>query len=351
MRLLERKDDGEFSLTKDIVKDIPRYAILSHTWGDDDEEVTYKDFGEGLGKSKVGYQKIQFCGEQATRDGLRYFWVDTCCINKTDMVELQKSINSMFLWYKNAVKCYVYLSDVSISGNKVESDSKIDIESAFPMAKWFTRGWTLQELLAPSSVEFFSADYKRLGDKFSLERLIYERTGIPVEALQRYDPTKFSVDERVTWIAKRETKHEEDMAYSLLGIFGIFLPLIYGEGRENAFRRLREEVNKSAKGGELDTFPNFGIKNQPKFTVPFTRDPKFIGREDIMQEITNQLKIWHRIALCGIGGIGQVLPMQNACRANIRQKISNCDRVLLYMETSLPGEPCILGTREHFWQI
>jgi hypothetical protein len=302
MRLLERKDNDEFGLTKDLVKNIPAYAILSHTWGDGDQEVTYKDLAEGSGKSKAGYQKIRFCGEQATRDGLRYFWVDTCCINKTDAVELQKSINSMFRWYKNAAKCYVYLSDVSTL--EVEKDSNLDLESALRTAKWFTRGWTLQELLAPSSVEFFSADYKRLGDKLSFERLIHEITGIPVEVLQGYDLMKFSADERVSWVAGRETKHEEDMAYSLLGIFGIFLPLIYGEGRENAFRRLREEVNKGVKSHEFDKLPKSGVENKPKFTVPFVRDPKFVGRQDIMQEITNRLEMQGRIALCGIGGIG-----------------------------------------------
>jgi hypothetical protein len=305
MRLLARDSSGEFSLTKDLV-DPPAYAILSHTWGADDEEVTYNDMVEGSGKFKTGHRKIRFCGEQAARDGLQYFWVDTCCIKKSDAVELQRSINSMFRWYKNAAKCYVYLSDISIPDDNVKSDSKLDFETAFRMAKWFTRGWTLQELLAPSSVEFFSADYKRLGDKVSLERLIHERTRIPVKALHRYGPTHFSIDERVSWVADRETKYEEDLAYSLLGIFGIFLPLIYGEGRENAFRRLREEAGKSAQSHEFDELSKAGIRNQPKFTVPFVRDPKFVGREDIMQEITNQLEKQHRIALCGIGGIGLV---------------------------------------------
>ena len=304
MRLLERKDTDEFSLTKDLVKNIPAYAILSHIWGDDNQEVTYEDLAEGSGKFKAGYQKIRFCGEQAAHDGLRYFWVDTCCINKTDAVELQKSINSMFRWYQNAVKCYVYLSDVSIPNEKVENDSSFDVELVFRTARWFTRGWTLQELLAPSSVEFFSTDYKRLGDKLSLEHLIHEITGIPVEALQGYDLTKFNIDERMSWAAKRETKHEEDIAYSLFGVFGIFLPLIYGEGRENAFRRLREEVNRSVKRPEFNKIPKSGVESQPKFTVPFVRDPKFVGREDIMQDITNRLEIQRRVALCGIGGIG-----------------------------------------------
>jgi hypothetical protein len=125
-----------------------------------------------------------------------------------------------------------------------------------------------------------------------------------VKALHRYDPTHFSIDERVSWVAERETKYEEDLAYSLLGIFGIFLPLIYGEGRDNAFRRLREEVSKSSQSDGLDKVSKAGVKSQPKFTVPFIRDPKFVGREDIMQEITNRLEKQHRVALCGIGGIG-----------------------------------------------
>jgi hypothetical protein len=265
MRFLEQDSNGEFRLTKDLSKDdVPPYAILSHTWGDDDQEVAYEDLSKGLGKTKAGYHKIQFCGEQAARDGLQYFWVDTCCIDKTNAVELQKSINSMFLWYKDAEKCYVYLSDVSIPEN---NDSNLAVESFFRAARWFTRGWTLQELLAPSSVEFFSADYKWLGDKLSLEPLIHEITGIPVEALQGCDLTQFSVDERVSWVAKRETKYEEDIAYSLFGLFGIFLPLIYGEGREHAFWRLREEVNRRAKSHEIDELLKSGVENQEKLTL------------------------------------------------------------------------------------
>lgn len=242
MRLLECDGNGEFSLTEDLVNNIPAYAILSHTWGDVDQEVTYKDIVEGLGGSKAGYQKIQFCGEQAARDGLRYFWVDTCCIDKTDAVELQKSINSMFRWYKHAVKCYVYLSDVSMPDDRVEYESSLDFEAVFRAARWFTRGWTLQELLAPSSVEFFSVEYKRLGDKLSLKRLIHEITGIPIKVLQGYDLTRLSIDERVSWVAKRETKYEEDMAYAV-GVFR-YLPTSYLWGRA------RERVSAASRGGQ-----------------------------------------------------------------------------------------------------
>ena len=109
MRLLECKNEGEFSLTQ-FFDDIPQYAILSHTWGP--EEVTFKDMMEGNGASRTGFGKIQFCGEQARRDGLHYFWVDTCCIDKSSSAELAEAINSMFRWYRDAAKCYIFLSDV-----------------------------------------------------------------------------------------------------------------------------------------------------------------------------------------------------------------------------------------------
>ena len=159
MHLLEYNNDGEFSLTKDFGDDIPRYAILSHTWGADTEEVTFRDLMDGTGKSKAGYDKIRFCGEQARRDGLQYFWVDTCCIDKSNNNELSEAINSMFRWYRNAAKCYVYLSDVLRPAFDMNDKSnQLPWESAFRKSRWFTRGWTLQELIAPASVEFFSKD-------------------------------------------------------------------------------------------------------------------------------------------------------------------------------------------------
>jgi len=145
MRLLLRSNTGEFSLTKDLVGDdtIPPYAILSHTWKEG-QEVTFKDLMDGTGQSKTGYDKIRFCGQQAERDSLQYFWVDTCCINKLNHVELQEAINSMFRWYQNTAKCYVYLSDVLTAKRKASDKfSKCTWESAFRESRWFTRGWTL----------------------------------------------------------------------------------------------------------------------------------------------------------------------------------------------------------------
>jgi hypothetical protein len=244
MRLLEYHNDGKFSLTE-FFDNIPLYAILSHTW--DLEEVTFRDMIEGNGRSKTGFDKIRFCGEQARRDGLQYFWVDTCCIDKSNAVELQEAINSMFRWYQNAVKCYVYLSDVSTKKRKAsDSFTEYTWEPAFRSSKWFTRGWTLQELLAPSpgSVEFFSQERDRLGDKRSLEQQIHEITGIPLLALRGTPLSQFSVEDRLLWAETRQTTREEDRAYSMLGICDVYMPLIYGEGGKNAFRRLRKELGK-----------------------------------------------------------------------------------------------------------
>jgi Heterokaryon incompatibility protein (HET) len=130
MRLLQYSDD-KFNLTKDLVRDIPRYAILSHTWGPDTEEATFKDLVNGTGEDKAGYEKIRFCAEQARRDGLRYFWVDTCCIDKSNNNELFESINSMFRWYQNAVRCYVYLLDISAAAYGGSQLFKLAWESAF----------------------------------------------------------------------------------------------------------------------------------------------------------------------------------------------------------------------------
>ena len=175
--------------------------------------------------------------------------MDTCCIDKLNNTELQEAINSMFRWYRNAAKCYVYLSDVSTKKRKASDQlPEYTWESAFRASRWFTRGWTLQELLAPTSVEFFSKDGKKIGNKRSLELQIGESTGIPIKALHGDSLSSFSIAERLSWQDSRETTRKEDKAYSLLGICGVHMPLIYGEGRDGAFRRLREEIEKALKG-------------------------------------------------------------------------------------------------------
>ncbi|PQE03465.1 Vegetative incompatibility HET-E-1 protein [Rutstroemia sp. NJR-2017a BBW] len=250
MRLLQYSETGRFTLTKDFIGDdrIPPYAILSHTWGPDNEEITFEDIVNGTSEIKPGYEKIRFCGEQARQDGLLYFWIDTCCINKSNDAELSRSINSMFRWYRNAKRCYVYLSDVSrcsVGGHHKCTPRLWELD--FRKSRWFTRGWTLQELLAPASVEFFSREHKRLGDKISFMTQICEITNIPHIALQGYPLSQFSVEERLRWIQHRQTKLEEDKVYSLLGIFDVYILPIYGEGLASAHARLLDEFHKMQK--------------------------------------------------------------------------------------------------------
>jgi hypothetical protein len=245
MRLLQCGDAGGYQLTKPLADDnaIPRYAILSHTWGSDSDEVTFDDLTSGDGTHKSGYEKIRFCAEQAKQDSLEYFWIDTCCIDKENKAELSHAINSMFRWYRNATRCYVYLSDVSTAKRKANSDIS-EWESAFQRSRWFNRGWTLQELLAPYSVEFFSQQRKRLGDKDSLRLQIHAITGIPERALEGEPLSRFSVNDRLSWMNNRQTKHEEDKVYSLLGIFGVYISPFYGEGMAKALTRLQDEIKK-----------------------------------------------------------------------------------------------------------
>lgn len=155
----------------------------------------------------------------------------------------------MFRWYQRANKCYVYLTDVSMPEEVADAEAfRISWEQAFRRSRWFTRGWTLQELLAPASVEFFSRDGQRLGSRISLEQEIHEITAIPIRALRGQKLTEFSIEERTSWAAGRATTLKEDKVYCLLGIFGVFLPLIYGEGEDYAALRLREEIQKRQQG-------------------------------------------------------------------------------------------------------
>jgi hypothetical protein len=206
------------------------------------------DLKNSNGKKMAGYGMVQFCGEQAKRDGLQYFWVDTCCIDKSNSTELAEAINSMFRWYRDATKCYVYLPDVSRPRTDSADGSNEAWVSTFRKSEWFTRGWTLQELIAPASVDFFYKDRELLGNKVSLERHICEVTGIPASALRGSPLSDFSVAKRLSWAASRGTFRQEDNAYSLLGIFDVNMPLIYSEGKDKAINRLREEIDKASKG-------------------------------------------------------------------------------------------------------
>jgi hypothetical protein len=204
---------------------------------------------------KSGFKKITAACEQAKKDGYSYLWVDTNCIDKSSSAELTEAINSMFAWYNQASICYAYLSDVKTFKSLLYFDE-------FRQSRWFKRGWTLLELLAPREVVFFAADWSRIGTKATLVREIASATGISIKYLCPEHMTvtiaqgdwveslytichEASIAERMSWLSRRETTRIEDMAYCMLGIFGIHMPLIYGEG-PRAFVRLQEEIIKSS---------------------------------------------------------------------------------------------------------
>ncbi|GKT83692.1 HET domain protein [Colletotrichum tofieldiae] len=219
---------------------IPRYAILSHRWLSNDGEVTFQDMERNNAITKPGYEKVAKSCKQAEEDGFDYVWIDTSCIDKTSSAELSESINSMFRWYKNAAVCYAFLSDVP-------SDSALDEDSPFAKSEWFTRGWTLQELVAPKRLEFYSCEWKLLGSKGHLSGVISRITGIDELTLQgRRQLHLSSIAARMSWATNRETTREEDKAYSLLGLFDVQLPLLYGEGGEHAFLRLQKELIRTS---------------------------------------------------------------------------------------------------------
>ncbi|KAK4183720.1 heterokaryon incompatibility protein-domain-containing protein, partial [Podospora australis] len=227
---------------------IPDYAILSHTWGSD--EVTFQDFSDIPKRTtQEGFQKIQKTCRQAVKDGLQYAWVDTCCIDKTSSAELSEAINSMFQWYRDAAKCYVYLADYHdeerYRGQKVPFCREV-----FANSRWFTRGWTLQELLAPSDITFYTSTWAYLGTKKRSVDLLSEITGIDKLALEGWPLHTFSVAERMSWAGDRETSRPEDIAYCLMGIFDVNMPMIYGEGHK-AFTRLQEEILKRCEDQTL----------------------------------------------------------------------------------------------------
>ena len=248
MRLLEAKTLALHEFFGDA---IPAYAILSHTWGK--EEVTFQEWTKGnLGrlasKKKAGFAKIQGACTQALKRGLDWVWVDTCCIDKSSSAELSEAINSMYQWYSRSQVCFAYLSDMARFVEAVGVPELDEPDAAIRRSRWWTRGWTLQELLAPANVVFFAADWSVVGRKTSdwLAYLITEITGIDVEYLQRpWHIRTAPAARKMSWLARQTTTRAEDMAYCMLGLFDIHMPLLYGEGTK-AFTRLQHEIIKTS---------------------------------------------------------------------------------------------------------
>lgn len=215
-----------------------------HRWQND--EVSLQHVLDGSALRKRGYAKLERCCKLALQDNLAYVWIDTCCIDKSSSAELTEAINSMYTFYQRATVCYAYLFDVEMEGAEDLSDSA-----------WWTRGWTLQELIAPSRVEFYNSSWNFVGRKDSMNTKISAITGIDITALLGEDLEHFSIAKRMSWASKRTTTRVEDMAYCLLGIFGVNMPLLYGEGQK-AFIRLQEEILKQSDDQSLFSwsYPN-----------------------------------------------------------------------------------------------
>jgi hypothetical protein len=221
---------------------IPTYAILSHRW--EDEEVTLQDLLAGNAQQKAGWEKVRRFRQYALSKGHQFIWMDTCCIDKSSSAELSEAINSMFKWYRKAAVCYAYLCDVP----SLIIPEPADWLHGFRISEWFTRGWTLQELLAPRNLIFVSKTWDELGTRASLSREVSAITRIPEKPLvlgwssqDRFGGPQFCVAQILSWASTRRTTLVEDTAYSLMGLLHINMPLLYGEGM-NAFIRLQLEV-------------------------------------------------------------------------------------------------------------
>ncbi|OAG10075.1 kinesin light chain 3 [Paraphaeosphaeria sporulosa] len=270
MRLLHLDALGRLILTDFRGKPIPPHAILSHRWSD--SEILIEDISNGNYKEKEeGYRKLKFCAEQAAQDGLQW-----------DNNERSKAINSMFTWYRNAARCYVFLSDVSLSA-VTETATCSDWEVSFRA-----------KLVAPVSVEFFSREGQRIGDKASLDRLLHDITDIPLAALRNCPLDQFSTSERRRWVENRKTSEEEDIVYCLLGVLGVSMLTAYGEGEEGALRRMQAEVE--------------GAGSAPSI-IPFSRNQSFVGRELQLGELEAKLfsnkQTTTTLAIIGPCGIGK----------------------------------------------
>jgi hypothetical protein len=262
---------------------VPDYAILSHTWGP--EEVTLQQFISSDERHEIqrrsGYIKIKEACALARSRQLGYVWVDTCCIDKTNSTELAESIASMFRWYEEANICFAFLEDVP---PRTEQGTE-QWQATFAASRWFTRGWTLQELLAPRQVEFSSSNWEFIGTRHGESDSIAIITGISKEYLLDSRPFAIggthtqswrsemlqtaNVAQRMGWASSRTTTRLEDIAYCLLGLFGIEMPLIYGEGA-NAFIRLQEEIARTSPDFTLLAWnlKSMGRADQADFLSP-----------------------------------------------------------------------------------
>ncbi|KAK4500830.1 hypothetical protein PRZ48_009022 [Zasmidium cellare] len=335
---------------EDFVGAAPAYAILSHRWTND--EPTFQDYvvnPPSHSGSHSGNTKIRdFChlvrNTKNVIHGLprvNYAWVDTVCIDKTSSAELSEAINSMWEWYKRAKWCVAYLSDVNVENLDVRTDRDA-IRHQIQSSEWFTRGWTLQELLAPQKVVFYSKEWTYLGSKsalvpsalstlrdpFGLVTTIEIATSIDGRILRGEKPVQWaSVAQRMSWASRRSTTRPEDAAYCLLGLFDLNMPLLYGEGGPNAFRRLQEQILHESDDDSIFAF-QLGSMGAALADSP----EGFKGCENIERVQTQRRKSYvvvHQRLILSSPAI-QVKNIRASSKANRRQFIIRLDCVAAY---------------------
>ena len=273
MRLL---DTRTFKFEEFVEDDIPPYAILSHTWGTPHQELTFRDMirnPDGFREEqRYGATKIVNTCYLASRQGLAYAWVDTCCIDKSSSAELTEAINSMFRWYEKASICYIHLADVG---------PETDLQEGLKHCRWLTRGWTLQELIAPQECYFFDNKWNNRGRKTELKEMLSALTKVPSPVLAKEKlPKDYPVAQRMSWAARRQTTRREDLAYCLLGLFGIHMPMLYGEGMM-AFHRLQEAI--IARTDDMTIFAWDPADGDPEFVSIFAPSPAaFEGYREVV---------------------------------------------------------------------
>ncbi|ETS84967.1 hypothetical protein PFICI_02992 [Pestalotiopsis fici W106-1] len=259
-----------------------QYAILSHTWEED--EVSFQDFKDlASARLKKGFSKIYWTVYLARQRGLKWAWVDTCCIDKSSSAELSEAINSMYRWYQKSAICYAFLSDLPSNGEQRLED--------FQKCRWWTRGWTLQELIAPGEVNFYDQNWGYYGKRTDLQEKIKSFTGISLIAYQGR-LNDLSVAQRMSWVSRRTTARTEDMAYCLLGLFDVNMPMIYGEG-DKAFIRLQEEICKNSSDPTIFAWtiqPSLRTykESQKHYGLLASHPAEFAGCANIFHNFTTQ---------------------------------------------------------------
>ncbi|KAI0528003.1 heterokaryon incompatibility protein-domain-containing protein [Xylaria bambusicola] len=249
MRLLHTTTRTLYTFTD---RTIPRYAILSHTW--QENEVTFQDMKLDVAEKMIGYRKVEMACSVSAARGFQYVWLDTCCIDKTSSAELSEAINSMYRWYEGAGACFAFLVDV-------DCDASVTV-SHLRESSWFKRGWTLQELIAPAHIIFDNAKWEPIGTKAGLKQEISSITGVPIHILSGDSIDTVSTAQIMSWASMRDTTRIEDIAYCLMGLFDVNMPLLYGEG-EKAFIRLQEEIMKQSDDYSLFAWRSHSDPDQP----------------------------------------------------------------------------------------